>query len=203
MKRRRRIIHSCRVCGTQFERRPCETGAFCSKACWANRNPPPPRQCGHCGGTFTTYDKKAKFCSRRCARKNKTGPLSNAWKGGTSLNNERAKASEKLTEWRNAVYLRDRWTCVFCGTKGKIHAHHKKPWATHPELRFDVDNGITLCIKCHGDMHGRDFTRRRVKTCPRCSKPTKGRGKACRSCSIKAMHANRRASPPSPQLHLF
>ena len=56
-------------------------------------------------------------------------------------------------EWRKAVYQRDQYTCQECGQKGNIVAHHIKPWAKHPESRFDVDNGITLCEACHAKKH--------------------------------------------------
>ena len=52
--------------------------------------------------------------------------------------------------WREAVFTRDDWTCVECGDRGcTLHADHVKPYATHPELRYDVGNGRTLCVPCH------------------------------------------------------
>jgi hypothetical protein len=57
-------------------------------------------------------------------------------------------------EWRKAVYERDNYTCQECGHKGgKLNAHHIKPWFSHPDLRFDVANGVTLCEDCHANKH--------------------------------------------------
>lgn len=198
MKRRRRVIHACQICSVLFERRPCETGRYCSKVCWSKRNPPLRKDCPQCGCNFASYDRTAVFCSRRCARKSRVGPLANAWKGGASLERDRAQHSQELKDWRDAVYRRDCWACVRCGMKGKIHAHHIKEWAKYPDLRFVVSNGETLCEGCHGLIHGVDFSKRRNRKCPECGKVTKGRGKACRSCSIRLWHASRRA----PQLPL-
>ena len=55
--------------------------------------------------------------------------------------------------WRTAVYERDRFTCVLCGERGKIQAHHRQAFSTHPELRYEVSNGITVCPPCHAHYH--------------------------------------------------
>lgn len=78
-----------------------------------------------------------------------------AWKDGSRqrLLDDRRKV--EYFEWRNAVYLRDNYTCQECGDDkgGNLRAHHIKPFAQYPELRFDVDNGKTLCNKCHDLKH--------------------------------------------------
>lgn len=52
--------------------------------------------------------------------------------------------------WRKAIFERDDYTCKECGIQGGyLEAHHIKSWARHPNLRFDMDNGVTLCKACH------------------------------------------------------
>ncbi len=59
-------------------------------------------------------------------------------------------------EWRKAVYERDGYTCQLCGSRGvKLNAHHKMQYAHFPELRYAIDNGITLCVPCHKAIHRR------------------------------------------------
>jgi len=48
------------------------------------------------------------------------------------------------------VYARDNWTCQECGERGcYIEAHHIKSFINHESLRFDINNGLTLCRECH------------------------------------------------------
>ena len=86
----------------------------------------------------------------------KKGKNSNLWKGGiaTLQNSERQKPEYK--KWRKEVFERDKYTCRKCKVKGgELHAHHKKPFAKFPELRYKVDNGMTVCVGCHSKIHGR------------------------------------------------
>lgn len=54
--------------------------------------------------------------------------------------------------WSSLVKARDQ-KCVECGSVYLLHAHHIKSYKTHPELRHDVSNGITLCAHCHRKWH--------------------------------------------------
>lgn len=56
--------------------------------------------------------------------------------------------------WRESVYQRDDYTCLKCKARGgRLHPHHIVNFASHPELRFDPDNGATLCVGCHKLFH--------------------------------------------------
>lgn len=56
----------------------------------------------------------------------------------------------KYKEWRSKVFERDNWTCQTCGKRGVyLEPHHIKGWAKYPELRYEVENGVALCIECH------------------------------------------------------
>ncbi len=60
----------------------------------------------------------------------------------------------KYSHWRLQVYERDRFTCQQCDSVGgNLEAHHVLAWAKYPESRYDVDNGVTLCHKCHQALH--------------------------------------------------
>ena len=84
---------------------------------------------------------------------------SNNWKGGVTPEQILARNSSEYQEWRQTVFERDGFSCQHCGDKcgsGKnvyLHAHHIKGFASHPELRFEESNGITLCKDCHRKEH--------------------------------------------------
>ena len=54
--------------------------------------------------------------------------------------------------WRVFVIRRDK-ICRCCGSKDKREAHHIEDGSHNANLRFDVDNGITLCRRCHSQFH--------------------------------------------------
>lgn len=81
------------------------------------------------------------------------------WQGGISTINHIIRHSMELRLWRESVFTRDDWTCRECSSRGGVlNAHHIKPFSEFPELRFAIDNGVTLCYKCHRNAH------RKVKT---------------------------------------
>lgn len=74
----------------------------------------------------------------------------NFWKGGVTNINRLIRTSSEYKVWRESVFKRDNWTCVFCEKRGLVlNADHIKPFAYYPELRFAIDNGRTLCVACH------------------------------------------------------
>jgi general stress protein YciG len=90
-----------------------------------------------------------------CARK---GADSNFWKGGVTPVIRSLRSFKEYRVWRTAVFERDNYTCQACGIRGgKLEADHIKRFSEHPELRFDIRNGRTLCVPCHKttDNYGR------------------------------------------------
>ncbi len=157
----------CLICAQDYLVFPfrATSSRYCSRACWGSRGAV--ACCLNCGADFKVDGNKGMYCSRACAHQHMVGDRASAWKDGRSLHNERARYASKLREWRLAVYARDDYRCQDCGARGYLHAHHIKFWSTHPDLRFVIENGKTLCIDCHGLVHGRNFTPRKPPTKPR------------------------------------
>jgi len=84
------------------------------------------------------------------------GENHHSWKGGITPINDTIRHSAEYKEWAESVYKRDYYTCQRCGVhckRGNIIAHHIKTFNEYPELRFDIDNGMTLCRACHIREH--------------------------------------------------
>ena len=174
-----KIQRTCEYCGKSFETIPAylrkataKNGdvRYCSRSCWreAHRKQKANDKkanafrytCKNCGRNYMhTRDwagSGSTFCSSKCQydyRRAHPDETPN-WKGGKTSEQDILRKGSKYNEWRIAVFERDDYTCQNCGKRGgRLHAHHKKPFAEFPELRFDVANGETLCIYCHNDLH--------------------------------------------------
>jgi hypothetical protein len=92
---------------------------------------------------------------RREISERQRGEKGPGWKDGRTPINKRLRTSIEYKLWREAVFARDNWTCQECGKRGStiLHPHHIKPFADFPELRFSIDNGLTLCLLCHREVH--------------------------------------------------
>lgn len=88
----------------------------------------------------------------------RTGAKNPNWRGGVCGINYKIRRSLEYRLWRKAVFERDNYTCRFCSQRaGELHADHIKSFALYPELRFAIDNGRTLCKKCHRAVHRKSF----------------------------------------------
>ena len=151
---RRGAWFACQVCEQPFWRKPfaIKSGEnrFCSRICY-----------------FKWQRGKKKDLSNRRPYSGKENPN---WKGGITPENQKLRNSKEYTRWRQQVFERDNWICQKCGKRSKknvyleIHAHHMKPFAVFPELRFSLDNGLTLCAECHHDeVQGIDVYKLKIK----------------------------------------
>ena len=70
------------------------------------------------------------------------------WLGGYSKSQHKGT---EYNEWRMSVYKRDNFKCKMSNEdcSGKIEAHHILSFTKFPELRYEINNGITLCQAHH------------------------------------------------------
>ena len=98
--------------------------------------------------------KKHSERSRRKLSESRIGNKSYCWKGGITPDNMRVRNSIDYRLWREAVFARDSWTCQKSNQcMDDLVAHHMQSFSQAPELRFAIDNGITLSKKSHIEFH--------------------------------------------------
>jgi len=98
--------------------------------------------------------KKMSLAQRGKPHYNQRGENNPMWKGGISNENDKIRGSITYKIWSWGVMSRDGFTCQ--KTKqygGKLVAHHLFNFSSHPELRFALDNGITLSKEAHEQFH--------------------------------------------------
>jgi hypothetical protein len=88
-------------------------------------------------------------CSKECGRKLMSGENHPNWKGKLVKEEQKDRHSIENKKWRMKCLVRDNFTCQDCGIENSWEVHHIKRWIDCPELRFDVNNGKTLCWRCH------------------------------------------------------
>jgi len=139
-------LRICKVCGGP--KTPRSNRAICKK-CYdesmSNKN-----RCKKCGA------KRARNTSEYCQQCYR-GPVTKKW--NPDLTEEFRKngrsANPAYYAWRLEVFERDKFQCQKCGDckGGNLVAHHIFPFKSHPLLRTELSNGITLCEKCHIAFH--------------------------------------------------
>lgn len=84
------------------------------------------------------------------------GELNPNWRPHlTQAERETRRDSNKHAKWRVKVYERDQYSCQICGDKTghNLNAHHIESYNSNKNLRWNIDNGITLCVGCHKAFH--------------------------------------------------
>jgi len=78
------------------------------------------------------------------------------WDGFKESLNSLIRKSVKYQEWREKIFERDNYTCQKCDKRGVfLIAHHIKNFANNLDWRIKIDNGITLCKRCHLGFHNK------------------------------------------------
>lgn len=121
----------------------------------------PPRSLEHC-----------KKISERQKERFKKGILNIGAKGEKNLfwikdrtklkTSERKDLDVQYKNWRKEVKDRDNWNCRLSSNdcKGRLESHHIFNWIDYPELRYVINNGITLCAFHH--PRGREEEKRMI-----------------------------------------
>lgn len=117
---------------------------------------------------------RVRFCSRSCGSKShlpgrlgtkgsekqraimsaKRGELHPRWiqdRNKVIGRHNRSFHDTDYKQWRLRVWNRDNFKCKIDNSdcKGRIEAHHILVWKDYPELRYEINNGITLCHHHH------------------------------------------------------
>lgn len=170
--RRDMIEVKCSICNKTYlknKNKLNKKDELCSFECkkeYIKRNHNRDVVCNQCGKKFTKnkyrYDKaKTHYCSQKCFNEYRTTAKDNYQKLSHYL-----RSSSEYEKWRKKVFDRDGYTCKECGEANNLHAHHiielHKICSTYDmnienilkSKEFnDIDNGITLCPKCHNKRH--------------------------------------------------
>ena len=158
----------CMMCGIEFQVIPSRknTAKYCSPNCRYKSQV----------GTKHTAETKKKMSLNMIGDKNpmknpevarksalgKMGELNHIWRGGISKK-KNFRYNRQYKKWRLEVLGRDNNTCRYCGTNkdngydSYMTAHHIKEFWLYPELRYEIDNGICLCVKCHSKETSREM----------------------------------------------
>ena len=74
-------------------------------------------------------------------------------------NKTKSRNDVGYNNWKRNVLERDENTCQLCGLTNEetiLNVHHIEKYSENKELRTNVDNGITLCYKCHLMVFGKE-----------------------------------------------
>ena len=128
--------------------------------------------CLYCNNEYIANYKnfsKSKFCSKSCSSKSRpsgmlgkkqsdklicllksrTKELHPRWVKDRNMvvKSEKKHLDSNYRNWSKSVKDRDNWKCKLLNHEcsGRLESHHIYRWKDYPDLRYDINNGITLC----------------------------------------------------------
>ena len=100
-------------------------------------------------GKYIGHGERQFYCSANCKKACPTFGQKKYPKGF-----KQATSREVQPQLRKLVLERDNWICQKCGaTETELHCHHITGIKLNPIESTDIDNCITLCKKCHKEVH--------------------------------------------------
>jgi hypothetical protein len=125
------------------------------------------KKCEGCGKEMdwsVGYRKKAisefikmKFCTKKCADKNGLRYIGKDHPNFRKFSRRKLPQKKRSVWFRREVLKRDKNVCQKCLKKERknrpVVAHHIKTVKDYPELRFEISNGLTICVPCHAIIH--------------------------------------------------
>lgn len=157
---------TCFQCNIGFRKPKCHiervTKVFCSRNCRDKEQTQfTSKTCVICGELFKIRGNMKKYSScpkEKCRQANKSRENNPNWQGGITKPRNAAMSSLKYKYWRMDVFMRDDYTCQFCGKRGgELNADHIESWASAPHLRYTLSNGRTLCLPCHKTTYKENY----------------------------------------------
>ena len=156
---------TCVICGkhyTAYDRK----AKYCSQECYNQYRAIKPRQCPACGKLHTPSQKQIVYCSKRCINRtladSECSYCGRAFHPRTKLKNKfcclncyhasmatdypRSRMNFSAKE-KALILKRDNFHCVQCGATEKLEFDHILAVCNGGQRT--IENGQTLCVKCH------------------------------------------------------
>ena len=126
-------------------------------------------QCDNCGKItqnsykdYITHNHNGlTYCNLCKSKIFMSGEKNYRWRSDISIEERRTNEKDwgryydlEHHDFIRGVLNRDNYKCVVCGSKEKLCVHHLDGWNWCTEKRRDINNGVTLCYKCHRNFHG-------------------------------------------------
>lgn len=132
-KSKYRSLH-CRSCAAKINARKRGMGGFIYP------------KCGTCFKVLAA--RRAKYCNKCKGAAYNSGNKHYKWiEDRSKIKRQLERNNPNDKQWKLSVYRRDKFKCKMSNPdcKGQLEAHHILSWREYPELRYEINNGITLC----------------------------------------------------------